>query len=171
MLTERGYRLAQTAYLQELLQRFHVKGTSSVPLNKWVEPELPKEVSVDDVRAAQALTEALLWISTRSRPDISYSVSKMGQMATKAPKVTIEIGMQVLAYLSSTSGLGIEFLFDAGSYFSENGNLNLPRTDATMEVYSDASHSPAGDRSTQCVIILWRGSPLVWECPVSLLQH
>ena len=163
VLTERGYRLAQTAYLQELLQRFHVKGTSSVPLNKWVEPELPKEVSVDDVRAAQALTGALLWISTRSRPDISYSVSKMGQMATKAPKVTIEIGMQVLAYLSSTSGLGIEFLFDAGSYFSEHGNLNLPRTDATMEVYSDASHSPAGDRSTQCVIILWRGSPLVWE--------
>ena len=113
--TERGYRLAQTAYLQELLQRFEVQGTAAVPLNKWVEPEMPKDVSVDAVRAAQALTGALLWIATRSRPDISYSVSKMGQMATKAPKVTIEIGKQVLAYLGSTSGLGIEFLFDAGS--------------------------------------------------------
>ena len=163
ILTGRGYRLAQTAYLQELLQRYGVEGTSSVPLNKWTEPELPSQVVLEDVRAAQGITGALLWIATRSRPDISFSVSKMGQLATKAPRITIELGMQVLAYLNSTSTLGIEFLFNAGSYFSDHGNLSIPRVDGTIEIYSDASHSPAGDRSTQCVIILWRGSPLVWE--------
>ena len=134
-----------------------------MPLTKWVEPEIPSAVNVEDVRAAQAITGALLWIATRSRPDISFSVSKMGQMATKAPKITSEIGRQVLAYLNSTATLGIEFLFKAGAFFSEHGNLSLPRTDGTIEIYSDASHSPGGDRSTQCVIILWRGSPIVWE--------
>ena len=163
VLTERGYRLAQSAYLQELLLRFGIEGTSSMPLTKWVEPEIPSAVNVEDVRAAQAITGALLWIATRSRPDISFSVSKMGQMATKAPKITSEIGRQVLAYLNSTATLGIEFLFKAGAFFSEHGNLSLPRTDGTIEIYSDASHSPGGDRSTQCVIILWRGSPIVWE--------
>ena len=87
VLSERGYRLAQTAYLQELLQRFQVGGTALVPMTRWVDPELPKEVSIEDVRSAQALTGALLWIATRSRPDISFAVSKMGQMATKHQKL------------------------------------------------------------------------------------
>ena len=116
VLTERGYRLNQSAYLQELLLRFGVEGTAPVPLNKWVEPEIPAQVDIGDVRAAQAITGALLWIATRSRPDISFSVSKMGQLATKAPKAASDLGMQVLAYLNSTSTLGIEFLFDAGSF-------------------------------------------------------
>ena len=109
VLSPTGYRLAQTAYLQELLQRFQVSGTSQVPMTKWVEPELPKEVLVEDVRSAQALTEALLWMATRSRPDISFAVSKMRQMATKAPKITLEVGRKVLAYLNSTLGLGLSF--------------------------------------------------------------
>ncbi|CAE7239615.1 RE2 [Symbiodinium sp. CCMP2592] len=163
VLTGRGYRLAQTSYLKELLIRYGVEGTATVPVTKWTEPELPAHVELEDVRAAQGITGALLWIATRSRPDVSFAVSKMGQMATKAPKVSIELGMQVLAYLSSTSLLGIEYLFDAGSYFSDHGGLSVPRTDHVLEIYSDASHSPAGDRSTQCVIIMWRGSPLVWE--------
>ena len=57
----------------------------------------------------------------------------------------------------------MEFLYDTGAYFSHHGHLNLPRTDSIIEIYSDASHSPGGDKSTQCVLILWRGSPLVWE--------
>ncbi|CAE7594279.1 RE2 [Symbiodinium sp. CCMP2592] len=96
VLTGRGYRLAQTAYLRELLHRYDVKGTAAVPVTKWTDPELPGEVDLAEVR-----------------PDISFAVSKMGQMV--------------------------------------------------LEIYSDASHSPNGDRSTQCVIVMWRGSPLVWE--------
>ena len=161
--TGRGYRLSQTAYLRELLQRFQVTTTSLVPITKWVEPEIKGEPELWEVREAQAITGALLWISTRSRPDISFAVSKMGQLATKVPKVTIELGYQVLAYLQSTVSLSVEFLYDTGAYFSDHGNLNLPRTDSTIEIYSDASHSPGGERSTQCVFILWRGSPIVWE--------
>ena len=142
--TGRGYRLSQTAYLRELLQRFQVTTTSLVPITKWVEPEIKGEPGLWEVREAQAITGALLWISTRSRPDISFAVSKMGQLATKVPKVTIELGYQVLAYLQSTVSLSVEFLYDTGAYFSDHGNLNLPRTDSTIEIYSDASHSPGG---------------------------
>ena len=88
----------------------------------WGEPAL------GDVREAQAITGALLWISTRSRPDVAFAASKMGQWATKVPKVTIGLGLQVLAYLHSTMDLGLEFLHDLGAYFSNHGNLNLPRT-------------------------------------------
>ena len=63
----------------------------------------------------------------------------MGQLATKAPKVTIELAVQVLACLRSTMNLGLEFLFDTGAYFSNHGNLNLPRIGSIIEIYSDAS--------------------------------
>ena len=130
---------------------------------KWCEPEITGEPVLSEVREAQAITGALLWISTRSRPDIAFAISKMGQWATKVPKVSIDLGLQVLAYLHSTVELGVEFRYDTGAYFSHHGHLNLPRTDHIIEIYSDASHSPGGERSTQCVLILWRGSPLVWE--------
>ena len=151
VLSSRGYRLTQLSYVKELLQRFQVEAKSSVPMNKWVEPEIVGEPALGDVREAQAITGALLWISTRSRPDVAFAVSKMGQWATKVPKVTIDLGLQVLAYLHSTMDLGLEFLHDSDAYFSNHGNLNVPRTDQTIEIYSDASHSPGGDRSTQCV--------------------
>ena len=145
MLSSRGHRLTQLSYLRELLQRFHVDAKSSVPMNKWVEPEIVGEPALGDAREAQAITGALLWISTRSCPDVAFAVSKMGQWATKVPKVTIDLGLQVLAYLHSTMDLGLEFLHDLGAYFSNHGNLNLPRTDQTIEIYSDASHSPGGE--------------------------
>ena len=147
MLSSRGHRLTQLSYLRELLQRFQVDAKSSVPMNKWVEPEIVGEPALGDAREAQAITGALLWISTRSRPDVAFAVSKMGQWATKVPKVTIDLGLQVLAYLHSTMDLGLEFLHDLGAYFSNHGNLNLPRTDQKIEIYSDASHSPGGERS------------------------
>ena len=163
ILTSQGYRLTQIAYLRELLQRFQVDSKVSVPMAKWCEPEITGEPVLSEVREAQAITGALLWISTRSRPDIAFAISKMGQWATKVPKVSIDLGLQVLAYLHSTVELGVEFRYDTGAYFSHHGHLNLPRPDHIIEIYSDASHSPGGERSTQCVLILWRGSPLVWE--------
>ena len=162
-LQERGYVLTQVSYIRELMQRYGVEGSAQVPISKWVEPE--PDVSPDPglIKEAQGITGALLWVSTRSRPDISYAVSRMGQQATKSPDLSISIGKQVLQYLGSTLQVGIEYLFDTGPYFSGHGQLAVPRQNKVLEVYSDASHSPAGGRSVQSVFIVWRGSPLVWE--------
>ena len=162
--SERGYRLTQVSYLQELLQRYEIEGTAAAPMTKWTEPlEVPGVPDVNLVKEAQGITGALLWMSTRSRPDIAYAVSRTGQQATKVPDLSIAIGKQVLQYLNSTLGYGIEYLYKAGPYFSEHGQLMMPRQDDILEVYSDASHSPCGGRSVQCCVIAWRGSPLAWE--------
>ena len=115
------------------------------------------------VKEAQGITGALLWVATRSRPDISYAVSRMGQQATRTPRLSISIGHQVLQYLNSTLRFGIEYQFEGGPYFSGHGLLAVPRRDQVIEVYSDASHAPCGGRSVQSFMIVWRGSPLVWE--------
>ncbi|CAE7271136.1 RE1 [Symbiodinium sp. CCMP2592] len=143
--TERGYCLSQ------------------VPLTKWSEPEPEGSPDPALVKEAQGITGAILWVATRSRPDVSYAVSRMGQQATKAPQLSISIGHQVLQYLHSTLRYSIEYCFDSGPYFSGHGLLAVPRRDQVLEVYSDASHSPCGGRSVQAFVVMWRGSPLAWE--------
>ena len=66
---------------------------------------MPGVPDVNLVKEAQGITGALLWMSTRSRPDIAYAVSRMGQQATKVPDLSIAIGKQVLQYLNSTLGV------------------------------------------------------------------
>ena len=44
------------------------------------------DVTTPDIRAAQAVTGELLWLSVRSRPDIAFAVSVMGRNVTKRPK-------------------------------------------------------------------------------------
>ncbi|CAE7537698.1 RE1 [Symbiodinium sp. CCMP2592] len=161
--TASGYRLAQSAYIRELLQRYNITEEATVPITKWSDPELPESVTPSEIKEAQAVTGALLWVSTRTRPDISYAVSRCGQMATKVPQLSIAIGLQTIKYLKSTIDLAIEVPFEVGSPFADHGLLALPRSAKVLEVYTDASHSPGGDRSMQSLIVLWKGVPIGWE--------
>ncbi|CAE7473693.1 RE1 [Symbiodinium sp. CCMP2592] len=161
--SSQGYRLSQVAYIRELLQRYNVTEDAAVPISKWTDPDLPDSVSASEVKEAQAITGALLWVATRTRPDISYAVSRCGQQATKAPQISISVGLQTLKYLRSTAEFGIEVPFEVGNPFADHGLLLMPRSEKVLEVYSDASHSPGGDRSMQSLIVLWMGVPIAWE--------
>ncbi|CAE7787133.1 RE1 [Symbiodinium sp. CCMP2592] len=158
-----GYKLSQVAYIRELLQRYNVTEDAAVPITKWTDPELPESVTPEEVKEAQAITGALLWVSTRTRPDISYAVSRCGQMATKVPQLSISVGMQTLKYLRSTAEFAMEVPFEVGSPFADHGLLSIPRSPKVLEVYTDASHSPGGDRSMQSLVIVWQGVPIAWE--------
>ena len=45
-------------------------------MSKWIEPE-PENAGPELIREAQAITGALLWAVTRTRPDLAFTVSKM----------------------------------------------------------------------------------------------
>ena len=158
-----GYRMTQRAYVKELLKRYQVDEDSGMPVNKWVEPEAPDSVTLEQIREAQAVTGALLWLSTRTRPDLAYVVARCGQQATKSPLLSISLGRQALGYLRSTLDMGIDVPFNVGDPFADHGLLSLPRTDGVIELYTDASHSPGGEKSMQAVFIVWRGVPVAWE--------
>ena len=73
------------------------------------------------------------------------------------------MGVQALRYASTTLDLGLEFRKVEGPSFGEEGQLSHSRSSNALEVYADASHSPNGERSRQCVIVAWKGSILLWE--------
>ena len=64
----------------ELLKRHEDVAPKLYPFPKFdgsVDDET--DVTTADIRAAQAITGELLWLSVRSRPDIAYAVSVMGR--------------------------------------------------------------------------------------------
>merc|ERR1711867_125740 len=72
--------------------------------------QLPVEENVapDDVHRAQKLSGSLIWLSTRTRPDISDAQSRISSMATKAPKRAFLEGMRVPRYLNGTKHFGLQ---------------------------------------------------------------
>ena len=160
--TSSGWRVTQVKYLRELLQRYSIQETVVSPMTRWEEPEL-EEASPSVVKEAQGVTGALLWSVTRTRPDLMFTASKMGQWCTRAPKKVLEWGWQALRYVAGTLDLGLEFNKDPGPSFGSEDQLSVPRGPRCLEIYTDASHAPQGDKSTQCVLAVYRGSLLSWE--------
>ena len=158
-----GYRINQQSYIAELLAKYSVRDQAAVPLTRWSEPETLEQPSPEEVKSAQAVTGALLWLSTRSRPDIAYAVARMSQFATKAPQLVLEIGNQVLRYLSGTATLALEYPGTIQYPWASHGQLPRLRNDNLLELYSDASHGPNGGRSMQASVVLWRGGLILWE--------
>ena len=63
----------------------------------------------EDVHRAQKIAGSLIWLSTRTRPDITYAQSRISSMMTKAPKAAVLEAMRVLRYLKGTKDTGLEF--------------------------------------------------------------
>ena len=60
-----------------------------------------------DVRLAQKCAGAMLWLSTRSRPDLSYCVSRMASLCSKNPSSSLIMGKRLCRFLSGTSDHGL----------------------------------------------------------------
>ena len=73
--------------------------------------ELPEEKELDpeDIHRAQRMAGSLIWLSTRTRPDITYAQSRISSMMTKAPKTALMEGMRILRCLSGTKHVGLSF--------------------------------------------------------------
>ena len=142
-------------HLTELMNRYGVQGTSSVPVLKVEDPEL-EQLTPESVKDAQRITRAVLWATTRSRPDLMFITGRMGQWATKAPRKVKEWGLQALRYAAGTLQLGLEFRCDPGHCWAKGTSLQCRGT-PIFGGYSDASHAPNGGRSVQSTVLLWRG--------------
>ena len=92
-----------------------------------------------------------------------FATSKMGQWCTCAPSKVLEWGWQALRYAAGTLDLGLEFNRDGGPSFGSDDQLAVPRGPRCLEIHTDASHAPQGDKSTECILTVYRGSLLSRE--------
>ena len=158
-----GYRLHQEAYTRELLERHDVK--KAVTHIKIVEePEEPAE-TLDPalVKRAQGLAGELLWLSGRTRPDLTAAVQKVSGWATKRPEWAIDLSLSILQYLKSTVAMGL--VFEGVQEYNEDPEVprRNPRAMGTLEVFVDASYGVSGGRSITGVVAMYAGAPVMWD--------
>ena len=156
--------LSQERYITNLLSRYpQVQGTASSPYPK--EPkdlrnEVP-QVSLDRLRHGQALVGELLWVSTRSRPDLCYGVSRLGQWLSRQTEFAIAAAEQMLRYLRATCHYKIVYgPCDVGLNVEEP--LVAARSPDLLECFADASYGPGTDRSQTGIVMMWANAPVAW---------
>ena len=100
-----GRMISQETYVTDLLAtEEEPKKKKKIPISRdqaaMEEDEQPP--APEPVRLAQKLVSELLWLVTRTRPDLMCSVSRMGSSVIKSPKAVKEAADQVRGYLWST---------------------------------------------------------------------
>ena len=100
--------VAQPSCTYELLERHGITGKRVPPMSKVGVPEHEEnDITPSDIKAAQGIAGELLWLSVRSRPDISFSVGQIGRQVSHHPKWALQVGRGVLEYLASTPNHGL----------------------------------------------------------------
>ena len=103
--------------------------------------ELPVEEvqNPEDVHRAQKIAGSLIWLSTRTRPDITYAQSRISSMMLKAPKTAVIEAIRVLRYLQGTKHYGLAFkscrnCMDVIAYTDANHATNRSQSGAVIKL-------------------------------------
>ena len=76
--------------------------------------------------AAQSVVGELLWLSARTRPDLSFGVSWMGRRVTKSPRQVVKFAGHMLGYVKETQHLCLRYQGCQGDH-GPLQELPLPR--------------------------------------------
>ena len=144
-----GYFLNQEKYIKGIVEARQVKGAETHPVPKILEGEDEENPSRETVRVVQGVGE-MLWLSTRTRPDVCYATALIARLVHRRPAYALQLCQHLLRYVASTASLGLHY--DGGS---ANG---------TLRVLVDTSLGPPheGYRSVHGVAILMGHHLLQW---------
>ena len=146
-----NWYIDQTSYIKDLVGRNEQFKVRQIPITKDQSSVMDEEkAEIASIREAQKAVGELLWTVTRSRPDLSYAVSRMGSMTLKNPQQVMQIYQQAVGYLRRTLGEGLLFRCDQGS-------------EVQLQVFSDASFAPDDGRSHGCFIVKINEAPILWR--------
>uniref|UniRef100_A0A1Y1K554 Reverse transcriptase Ty1/copia-type domain-containing protein n=1 Tax=Photinus pyralis TaxID=7054 RepID=A0A1Y1K554_PHOPY len=122
-----GFHAKQTGYINELLNRFGMIEANTVctPL------DLGTKLDPDQKIPFRELLGALTYLSTCTRPDISYAVSYLGQFSNCYGQNHWIAAKRVLRYLKGTRDLGLQFRRETsplvGYVDADWGNCHIDR--------------------------------------------
>ena len=146
--------MSQSSFTRDLLKKEgeNVK-PRKIPITRD-QSIMPVEAESDrtpaQIQQAQKATGEALWLVTRTRPDLMFSVSRMGSNITKYPCRVLEIYDQLKGYLASNP--------DDGLVFS-----TLEEVERTLDVETDSSFAPSGEASHGAYIVTLCGCPIFWR--------
>ncbi|CAE7828798.1 RE1 [Symbiodinium sp. CCMP2592] len=155
----RVYTIGQTAYIQDLLRSYNMMDVTPTALpvpKEWIEAaenddEAEADYDEQTLRQAQRVVGEMLWLGTRTRPDLMFVVSHAASLVAKRPSYVVRLGNRLLAYLAGTAELKMTM-----------GPVGA-MTEAELIAYTDASYAPFGRRSFGAAVVTFAGSPVAWK--------
>ena len=157
-------KVGQQSYTRDMLNRHQVEHPRPVPMTK-ADAELPEEEqpALENIRQAQTVVGELLWLSIRTRPDISFAVSQLGRQVNKRPKWVVKTAQQVFGYLKGTETQHLSYGVCTSDDRGPEDDLPFHREMQQVEMFSDISFAPAGERSLQGILGFYGGGLVQWE--------
>jgi hypothetical protein len=174
----------QRAYLQQVVKKMGLEYSNAV-----LSPSFPddyKDADDDKDTNPQTTTEAqqvvgeLLWLSCKTRADISYPTSRAASLIASKPSAAIKRAKRIWRYLAATPDLTLWYPpFQEGDYEerAENDKLVSDRLDQgpdddeeqdrtqklTVHTFADASFANVGSHSQGGIAIYVAGSLIFWR--------
>ena len=155
----KAFTISQQAYIAELLRAHNMQDTAHTQLplpREWLENlELDKDGELPfteaELRLGQRYVGEALWLATKTRPDILYTVNAMASHVARKPLQVSRIGERLLSYLAGTSDLELVLTPPAA------GEKH------TMVCFTDASFAPFGSKSYGATVIVHGRAPVSWK--------
>ena len=146
------WMVTQASFLQDLINQDPHLSERKIPITKELSLTAPIELekTAEEVRLAQKAVGELLWVVTRTRVDMMYTVARMGSQVLRSPSHVLKIYKQALGYLKATSAQGLLFAFSGDEPIM-------------IESFSDASFSPEGEESHGAFIVKICTCPILWR--------
>ena len=152
------YHISQGGYIADLLRSYPQEAgkPTMIPATKELicdeeEEDHNKEVHGEPedalVKSAQKTAGELLWLVSRTRPDIGFATVHVCMNAAKRPQVALELGKYVIRYLAATMEVGLTYT-----------GVGPP-----VLAYSDSSYAPNGNRSFGCSATSVFGGFVAWK--------
>ena len=134
--------ISQKTFADELVKKFCVASTQSVPLRVGVKLEEFDEDEKVENWPFRELVGSLMWLSISTRPDIANAVRAVARYCTAPRAIHWKAALGIFEYINGTNEYGITF---------QRGTLS----GISLEVFADADYaSKATDRRS--VYHVWR---------------
>ena len=146
------WMVTQQSYTTDMVQKEKDLKIKKIPISRdqsQMEPSM-EAPTTEEIRAAQKAVGEVLWLTTRARPDIMFTVARMGSSVTKAPEAVLKVSTQLKGYLKATTDEGLIFKV------AENEH-------PVLTVFTDASFAPDSQESHGSFIVMLGATPIFWR--------
>ncbi|CAE7310588.1 RE2 [Symbiodinium natans] len=158
----RSLHLSQRDYVTELATRYRDLPAPSTPLPPGTLDIPPAEVqSASDLKQCQAMLGEALWVSTRTRPDVGFAVSRLSQAMSKNAAAVRPLCIHLLGYLYRTKDFGLLYT-DQYPAQGETGSVASVNGKYVVEAQTDAAFAPTCERSHEATMVYSLGSLTGW---------
>ncbi|CAB1105704.1 unnamed protein product [Ectocarpus sp. CCAP 1310/34] len=123
--------ISQTAYIDSMVKRFDVQSTYRIPATPGADLGPKREDEEGGEWPVREAIGSMMWVSTFSRPDVSFAVRAVARLAHAPAKRHWDAIQKILGYLTETRDLGITYQRGSGS---------------GLAVYVDASYADKENR-------------------------